>query len=113
MAAVHEKKKPFQCPICDSTFAHKSSLVKHIDAIHEGKETNFSSIEAKLWKNVDIKDSNGSKIDLSAEVHHDNVEFFCSKCKINFPKEMNLTVHNATAHSLIVVLDDVIHTRNK
>ncbi len=52
VSAVHEENKLYQCPIYDSAFAHNSSLVKHIDVIHE--KVNQLSIETKVSKNVNI-----------------------------------------------------------
>ena len=141
VAAVHEGKKPFQCPICDSAFAHKSSLVKHIDGIHERKKAyhcsickaNFSqqsnlnthirgvhekkrpknqlSSKTKLSKNINIKENDSNQKDLNAEIHNGKEEIFCSKCKINFTKKFDFTVHNAVVHSLIVVLEDIMSIR--
>ena len=33
--AVHEGKKPFPCPHCDSRFGYKPQLKKHIESVHE------------------------------------------------------------------------------
>ena len=37
-AAVHEGKKPFQCNTCDARFTQKSSLKNHMESVHEGKK---------------------------------------------------------------------------
>ena len=33
---VHEKKKPHQCSLCESSFSQKYSLKMHISAVHDG-----------------------------------------------------------------------------
>ena len=33
--AVHEKKKPNECSLCDAKFAEKSALKSHILAVHD------------------------------------------------------------------------------
>ena len=35
IAAVHEKKKPFECSLCPRKFGLGDHLNKHIDAVHE------------------------------------------------------------------------------
>lgn len=32
---VHEKKKPYKCHLCAFTFAEKSNLLKHCQAVHK------------------------------------------------------------------------------
>ena len=37
MLSVHERKKPFECKICQTLFYKSSSLDTHIDTHHKGK----------------------------------------------------------------------------
>ena len=36
IASVHEGKKPYMCKICDTKFAAKQGLQKHISTVHAG-----------------------------------------------------------------------------
>ena len=69
------------------------------------------SSKTKLSKNINIKENDSNKKDLNAEIHNGKEEIFCSKCKINFTKKIDFTVHNAVVHSLIVVLEDIMSIR--
>ena len=42
--AIHEKKKPHQCSICDYSFAAKGNLKIHINSVHDGKKPHKCSI---------------------------------------------------------------------
>merc|ERR1712001_814300 len=35
-ASVHEGKRPYFCPKCDYSSAHKGNLTRHIESVHEG-----------------------------------------------------------------------------
>ena len=37
ISTVHEKIRPYVCPICNKAFGQKSSLPGHIASVHEGK----------------------------------------------------------------------------
>ena len=32
---VHEEKKPYECPICQTRYAHRTAMVNHISSVHE------------------------------------------------------------------------------
>ena len=36
--SVHERKKPFKCNICDTTFTQKGVMKQHVVSVHEGKK---------------------------------------------------------------------------
>ena len=38
VALVHENKKPFECRICDKSFAQKQKLEIHVTSVHEKKK---------------------------------------------------------------------------
>ena len=37
ISSVHEKNKPFECEICQMSFAEKGKLTRHIASVHEKK----------------------------------------------------------------------------
>ena len=96
IAAVHEKLKPFSCLLCQKQFFKKSHLDKHVDYNHE---TN------KLWK-CDICDySHASKYGLQGhkkQVHpSDNDMKVCHLCGYSSPNTSNVKAHIATVHEKI------------
>ena len=38
VSSVHERKKPFKCSLCDSSFSSKQHMNRHITSVHEGKK---------------------------------------------------------------------------
>ena len=49
--SVHEKKKPFECEICDYSCSKKSNMTRHVVSIHEKQELLKCEIIQKLEKN--------------------------------------------------------------
>jgi uncharacterized Zn-finger protein len=69
MVSVHEEKKPFECTICDASFAYKHHMNRHIVSVHEEKkpfECNIS--DARFARKTHL---NGH----IATVHDGNVKF--------------------------------------
>ena len=42
ISAVHEKRKPYKCSICEKAFCHEYSLKQHNFDVHERKKTQMS-----------------------------------------------------------------------
>ena len=38
MLSFHEGKTPFECKICDASFAHQHHMYGHNPSVHEGKK---------------------------------------------------------------------------
>ena len=38
IATVHEKKKPYECDICNACFARKYHLKSHVESIHHERK---------------------------------------------------------------------------
>ena len=38
IASIHKGKKPFECNICDASFARKANLNGQLASVHEGKK---------------------------------------------------------------------------
>ena len=51
MEAVHECKKPYQCPECGLKFSFKSALNSHIKCVHEEKKPQ-EGLLCDLWLKV-------------------------------------------------------------
>ena len=43
MESVHERKRPFSCTLCPSTFFSRASLKLHMETVHEEKKLWFES----------------------------------------------------------------------
>ena len=47
----HEEKKPVKCDKCQANFAEKSKMSAHVLSVHEGKENDCSICSARFsWK---------------------------------------------------------------
>ena len=56
IASVHEGKKDFQCQICEKTFAWQQGLKVHTDSVHEGRRFSCEICEKKTFsQHGDVK----------------------------------------------------------
>ena len=65
-----------------------------------------------LKTHQEINEIHDNKKDSNKETKSNKEEKFCLKCKINFSKKTHFTVHNASVHSMILVIHDILHTKN-
>ena len=79
--SVHEEKNVFQCNVCISGFKYKTSLLEHINTVHE--------------KNKAFKPTNNKEI---------IKEYSCNSkgCEKSFSKKTNLNRHIQTVHNKIM-----------
>ena len=50
--SVHENKKPFKCDICDYRCSRRSNLKRHVESVHEKKNhSNVSFVSTAVLKN--------------------------------------------------------------
>ena len=87
-----EKKKPFKCTSCDSTFEEKDSLRIHTESVHEGKKPFKCSLCDKSYSQ---KGSLKMHIDT---VHEGEKPHKCSECDESFSLRSQLTRHDDMVH---------------
>ena len=90
--APHDKVLELKCQECPSTFRHRSSLLQHQKAYHQGMEF---KCDREGCKNVFV-----SQRALRDHVRaiHENVLFTCSKCNKTFKWRFGLRFHEKNAH---------------
>ena len=101
--------KPNKCTLCESSFTAKWSLTNHMIAIHEGKRPYQCSVchmeyghKVSLNKHVRITGH------FSSESKNNVNENKCLICNIRYTKKTHyLTIHNASLHSMVVILSDM------
>ena len=106
--SIHNMTKPNKCTICESSFTAKWSLTNHMIAVHEGKRPYHCSVchwkcRNRLSLNKHFKKT--GHISSDPESANENK---CSICNISYAKTAHLTVHNASLHSMILVLSDIM-----
>ena len=87
IAIVLERKKPYNCDICDVRFALNSDLKKHITSIHEQNKPKCSICDAIFSSKANLKAHISS-------VHEKNKLFKCELCDTNFTLKASLNRHN-------------------
>ena len=85
--SVHEKKKPFQCQICDRNFSRKGQLSDHIKTVHEKKKP--FKCDLCTFCSISNRDLKGHII----AVHQKIKQFECEKCHFEFSYKDNLIRH--------------------
>ena len=91
--AVHERKKPHQCSICDYSCAYKQNLKKHIDAVHEGKKPHKCSI-------CDYKCTTKSNLKVHIDaIHEGRKPHKCSFCDRSFALNHQMKKHINKIHA--------------
>ena len=100
------KKRKKQCAYCDHGYFENRRLLQHIAKVHNGKKqelikifTLHSEESQKEQSEHDLK----FERNLGSQKHQNN----CTICNLQFPKSINLIVHNAIVHSMFVVLRDI------
>ena len=94
IANVHEKKRPYVCDLCDSSFGLQSSLWNH-------KKTHASIKDDEIF-NCDrcgkIYTQKSHLMRHIAGVHNENMPFQCNICDNKFPRKNELRHHIALTH---------------
>ena len=78
MPPEKERKKPFECELCDSSFVLKRQLRKHVSTVHE-------EILSHLFDRI-------------KRIHEESSIFSCLKCNRNFKSKEDLIFHDRIAH---------------
>ena len=90
--AVHEGKKPYECPSCNRSFSEKKSLNKHILSVHKGQKPYDCQI-------CNARFSEDSKLRRHVKsIHEGNNSYECESCNSCFSKIGNLKNHIARFH---------------
>ena len=82
--AVHKRKKPHICPICESSFSQKSNMKTHIASAHEMYESRFSA-KSNLRNHIEV-------------VHEGKKSHICSICESSFSTKPYLKRHILSVH---------------
>ena len=91
--SVYEGEIPFNCDICDSSFAQRAKLKQHKGSVHEGKKLSnvlYSICESTFAEKAiafATKDSiqNGYWIDICiSSIHEGKKSCKCEHCKATF-----------------------------
>ena len=87
----HEERKNYKCDVCDKTFSCKFSLKKHIELGHEGKKPFVCHICAATFR---------QKQSLKAHILliHEGKGFECNICESQFLKRSRLNYHKEKVH---------------
>ena len=90
--SVHEKKKSFECTVCNECFGYKHVLARHIESKHE---------ERKNYK-CDVCDKTfNCKYNLKKHLelgHEGNKSFVCHICAATFRQKPSLRTHILSIH---------------
>ena len=100
LAAATGGKKPYECSICNTSFAYKSWLKKHTESVHERKKPHNCSFcdksfyeKSKLKKHIQTVHK-GKQLDED----DDGIVCLCSKCDFVTSSIMKLTQHYNILH---------------
>jgi hypothetical protein len=87
VAAVHEKKRPFTCEICNETFPRIFSLTRHMNNEHNQNKT--------IYK-CKYCDAQGRKDNITKHervVHEGEKKYSCNLCGKKFGAQYSVNVH--------------------
>ena len=92
ISTVHDGVKPWQCSLCDSSFARKKNLKRHVESAHEGK---------KEFKCVLCTDTFKKSIRLREHMNtvHEGIKpHKCDFCEESFIMRIDLKKHKIEFH---------------
>ena len=91
---VHEGLRPFVCPICLNSFQYKVDVKKHIESVHEGKKPFTCTIcNSSYTRKLSLRQH-------IATVHEGNKPYACTLCKSSYTRKLTLRKHMATVHEV-------------
>ena len=93
ISTVHEKIRPYMCPICNKSFGQKSSLPGHIASVHEGKRP----YACKVYDKHFVAKQGLQKHE--ATVHEGKRPYECKNCDKCFEAKQDLKIHISKVHS--------------
>ena len=94
IAAVHEGKNPYSCTECNSKFAYKDGLKRHIILMHH--VGNLKTHNCTLCgKTFELKQYLNSHL---ISVHEGKRPFKCDVCFSDFPSMIRLKLHIEAVH---------------
>jgi uncharacterized C2H2 Zn-finger protein len=79
MPPEKERKKPFKCEICETSFALKQQLRKHVSTVHA------EEILSHLFDRI-------------KQIHEESPILSCLKCNHTFKSKERLILHDREAH---------------
>ena len=89
-----KEKKPFMCNTCDTNFALKSDLKKHITEVHEGKRP-FKCTHNECDRTFGLEKDWRSH---EALVHSSSKPYKCNHCEASFPIPQAKKKHMKQCH---------------
>ena len=93
ISVVHEKKKPFMCDLCGSSFARRPKLKSHYAVVHEGIKKHKCSI-----CNARFSNTHNMRCHI-ASAHEKKKLYQCSLCSDSFSRKEKLMSHITSFHS--------------
>ena len=98
---IHERNKPYSCPLCDYSFSKSGNLQRHIESVHEGKKISLdhkrekpnacSHCSAAFYKKSDLR----NHID---RVHEKKKPHKCSSCDYSAASKGDVNKHFRKSH---------------
>ncbi|XP_012547855.1 zinc finger protein pita isoform X2 [Bombyx mori] len=89
---AHAQARPFLCTICDKRFPEKSTLQRHIDAVHNAKQTFSCEYCPQRYSSI-------TKLTRHVRTHAGQRSYPCKFCNKSFVKSHHYTRHLRAKHA--------------
>lgn len=93
---VHLDLRPFECPICQSSFGHKHLLKRHMDKCHSdsAQQEDVDKSENNVTTEAcDLLDASSMILGLSGLAYEAERPFACPSCRARFIRQYDLDRH--------------------